>query len=70
MCWAYINRKDALNTKPSSEEEERKTKNTLEGKNGGRVGIGNKIERRIPGSSHKNYLRVARTYITGGALRY
>jgi hypothetical protein len=48
MCRTYINRKDALNTKIPSEEEERKTKNTLEEKSGGRIGIGNKIERRIP----------------------
>jgi len=61
-CRKYINRKDALNTKTSSEEEERKTKNTLEEKIGGTIGIGNETERRISGSRHKTYLHVARIY--------
>jgi hypothetical protein len=34
MCRTYINRKDALNTKASNEEEEKKTTNKLEEKNG------------------------------------
>jgi hypothetical protein len=41
-CRTYIKRMDALNTKTPSEQE-RKTKNTLEEKNGGRRGILNDV---------------------------
>jgi len=51
MCRTYISRKDALNIKTSNEEDERKTKNTLEEKSGGRLGIGKEIRRRIANSS-------------------
>jgi len=70
MCGTYISRKDALNTKTSSEEEERKTKSTLEEKSGGRLGIRKEIVRRIAGSSHKTYWHVARICIAGDVLQY
>jgi hypothetical protein len=56
ICRTYIIRKEALNIRASSEEEERKTKNKPEKKSGRRRGIAKEIGRRIPISSHKNLL--------------
>lgn len=69
-CRTYVNRKDALNKNTSNEEEERKTKNTHEKKSGGRIGIGNEIERRIPSSRRKTYVHVSRIYIARGVSQY